>query len=101
MQVSQTEPCPALIKKDTIFERHRHRYEFNNEYRQMMKKNGMIFAGVNPKSGLVEMIELGNHPWFVACQFHPEFKSRPYSPSKVYYDFINECVKYKKKRNNS
>ncbi len=79
-------------KKDLIFERHRHRYEFNNEYREIMEKNGMIFSGVNPKGKLVEIIELKGHPWFVACQFHPEFKSKPNKAHPLFRDFIKASL---------
>ena len=62
-------------KSEMISERHRHRYEFNNDYRDQLAKKGLIFSGINPKRNLVEIIELKDHPFFVACQFHPEFKS--------------------------
>jgi len=71
-----------------VQERHRHRYEFNDKYREIMGARGLRFTGVSPKSGLVEIIELERHPWFVACQFHPEFKSRPLSPHPLFRDFI-------------
>ena len=66
-----------LYKKHKISERHRHRYEFNNAYRQQLESAGLVCSGVSPDGGLVEMIELANHPWFIGTQFHPEFKSRP------------------------
>ncbi len=75
-------------KKDNISERHRHRYEFNNKYRKLFEKSGMIIAGKNPQTGLVEIIELKDHPWFVACQFHPEFKSKPERAHPLFRDFI-------------
>ncbi len=75
-------------KKENISERHRHRYEFNNEFRQVFEKQGMIFAGIHTDKNLVEMIELENHPWFVACQFHPEFKSKPDKAHPLFQDFI-------------
>ena len=75
-------------KKENISERHRHRYEFNNKYKQSFKKMGMIIAGVNSSQGLVEIIELANHPWFVACQFHPEFKSKPDKAHPLFASFI-------------
>ncbi len=70
-----------LYGKELIHERHRHRYEFNNAYRAQLESAGMVFSGVNPDLGLVEMIELNNHPYFVGCQFHPEFKSKPFAPA--------------------
>ncbi len=75
-------------KKKLISERHRHRYELNNNYRDILKKNGMIFAGINPDRDLVEIIELKNHPFFIGVQFHPEFKSRPLDPHSLFKAFI-------------
>ncbi|MBU2579948.1 CTP synthase [Patescibacteria group bacterium] len=75
-------------KRKEIFERHRHRYEFNNDFRALLEKKGLIIAGVNPEKNLVEIIELKNHPFFVATQFHPEFKSRPLSPHPLFLEFI-------------
>ena len=79
-------------KKSKISERHRHRYEFNNAYRDIMEKNGMVFSGINPAMNLVEMIELKEHPWFVACQFHPEFKSKPDKAHPLFKDFIKAAL---------
>ena len=84
------------FKEDTILERHRHRYEFNNNYRDVFERNGMIFSGINPDANLVEIIELENHPHFIACQFHPEFKSRPTRPHPLFDSFINSSIAYKK-----
>ncbi|QAA23672.1 CTP synthase [Sporolactobacillus terrae] len=96
---------PCKIEKDTkvyrayneeiIYQRHRHRYEFNNQYRQKMSDHGMVFSGVSPDDRLVEMIELKDHPWFVACQFHPEFKSRPTRPEPLFHDFIKASLENK------
>ena len=80
----------------TISERHRHRYEVNNDYRDILRDNGLIIAGVNPKKDLVEIIELKNHPFFVATQFHPEFKSRPLKPHPLFKEFIKASVKHQK-----
>lgn len=74
--------------QEIIYERHRHRYEFNNEYREMFVKQGMLFSGTSPDGRLVEMIELAEHPWFVACQFHPEFTSRPNRAQALFREFI-------------
>ena len=71
-----------------ISERHRHRYEFNNEYMERLEEAGMRVAGVNPASGLVEIVELADHPWYVGCQFHPEFKSRPDRPQPLFREFV-------------
>ncbi len=79
-------------QKKVIQERHRHRYEFNNEYKQLFMENGLIFSGLNPQTGLVEIIELNNHPFFIACQFHPEFTSRPYRPHPLFRDFIKAAL---------
>ena len=79
-------------KKTIISERHRHRYEFNNKYIESMKKRGLIISGINPKGNLVEIVELRGHPWFVACQFHPEFKSKPDKPHPLFRDFIKASL---------
>jgi len=75
-----------------IFERHRHRYEFNNVYRQQFEANGMVFAGTSPDGSLVEVIELPSHPWFVAVQFHPEFKSKPTAAHPLFTGFIGAAI---------
>lgn len=95
--------CKCSVKKGTfaylaykkvqIFERHRHRYEFNNKFRNMLKKKGMIFSGIFSPKNLVEMVELKNHPWFVAVQFHPEFKSKPDSAHPLFREFIRAAIK--------
>jgi len=77
---------------EKISERHRHRYEFNNEYREIMREHGMRFTGINPEQDLVEIIELSDHPWFVACQFHPEFKSKPLNPHPLFKNFIKHSI---------
>lgn len=74
--------------KNSISERHRHRYEFNNKYKPQFAKNGLVFAGMNAQQNLVEIVELKNHPWFVACQFHPEFKSKPDQCHPLFREFI-------------
>ena len=82
--------------QEFIQERHRHRYEFNNTYREMIEKAGLVISGVNPISNLVEIIELPTHPWFVACQFHPEFLSRPNRPHPLFREFIKHAFEYQK-----
>tara|TARA_Y100000748_G_scaffold303894_1_gene310716 strand:+ start:1357 stop:2982 length:1626 start_codon:yes stop_codon:yes gene_type:complete len=92
---------PCKITKDTItseiyndeviYERHRHRYEVNNKYRDVLEKNGLVFSGLSPDNNLVEMIELTDHPFFVASQFHPEFKSRPWEPAPMFNKFIQSA----------
>jgi CTP synthase len=79
--------------KDSISERHRHRFEFNNDYREQFEKAGMSLSGLSPNGLLVEMVELEDHPWFVAVQFHPEFKSRPIDPHPLFRDFIGASLK--------
>ncbi len=81
-----------------ISERHRHRYEVNNAYRKTLDKHGMIISGASPDGNLVEMIELADHPFFVACQFHPEFKSRPLQPQPIFRDFVGAALASQRKR---
>ena len=76
----------------TISERHRHRYEFNNDYRTEIHDAGLEIVGVNPESDLVEIVELKNHPFFVGTQFHPEFKSRPMSPHPLFLAFVKAAL---------
>ncbi len=93
---------PCKLEKDTnafaaygeeiIYERHRHRYEFNNEYRKALTEAGLILSGTSPDSRLVEIVELKDHPWFVAVQFHPELKSRPNRPHPLFRDFIKASL---------
>lgn len=78
----------AAYGKKSIKERHRHRYEFNSAYQKKFEEKGMIVAGMNPQSGLCEVLENSNHPWFVGVQFHPEFKSRPLTPHPLFRDFV-------------
>lgn len=97
---------PCVLKKDTkaytaykkkdISERHRHRYEFNNDYREIYSDNGMIISGLSPDEKLVEIMELKDHPWFVGVQFHPELKSRAVTGSPLFIDFIKAVLKNKK-----
>lgn len=84
-----------LYGSEQIMERHRHRYEVNNDYREKLLDGGMIFAGTSPDNHIVEMIELPNHPWFVAGQFHPEFKSRPNRPHPLFRGFVTAAYNYK------
>lgn len=82
----------AAYGEEIIYERHRHRYEFNNEYRKALTEAGLILSGTSPDSRLVEIIELKDHPWFVAVQFHPELKSRPNRPHPLFRDFIKASL---------
>lgn len=83
--------------EDLIYERHRHRYEVNNEYRDQLIEAGLVISGISPDERLVEMIELKDHPWFVAVQFHPEFKSRPTRPHPLFRDFVKASINNKRK----
>ncbi len=78
---------------ELISERHRHRYEFNNHYRDIFQEKGITFAGLTPEGQLVEIIEIGDHPWFVGCQFHPEFKSKPVAAHPLFREFIRASLK--------
>ncbi len=82
---------------EVVYERHRHRFEFNNFYRDQMEKGGFIFSGTSPDGRLVEVIELSDHPWFVASQFHPEFTSRPTRPQPLFRDFVEATLVYGEK----
>lgn len=81
----------------TVSERHRHRYELNNDFRAVLEDNGLVIAGVNPERNLVEIIEVKNHPFFVATQFHPEFKSRPLKAHPLFLEFIKAAIKKQRK----
>ena len=85
-----------IYAAETVNERHRHRYEFNNKFRSIFEKNGMVLSGICESRDLVEIIELPNHPWFVGVQFHPEFKSRPLKPHPLFQSFVEAAVKYRK-----
>ena len=83
---------------DEISERHRHRYEFNNAYRQPLAEKGLVFCGTSPSGDLVEIVELQDHPWFLGCQFHPEFKSRPMAAHPLFRDFIGAALAYSQRK---
>ncbi len=95
---------PCKLEKDStaydaygeemISERHRHRYEFNNEYLEVLRQNGLVFSGMSPSGELVEIVEIKDHPWFLGCQFHPEFKSRPMEPHPLFSEFIRASLKH-------
>jgi CTP synthase len=92
---SKTLSSKAYSQTD-ISERHRHRYEFNNDYREQLQNKGLVIAGTSPDGHLVEIVELptDKHPFFVGVQFHPEFKSRPQDPHPIFRDFIKASVKH-------
>ncbi len=81
-----------------IEERHRHRYEFNNDYLEQIQSNGMLATGVNPETNLVEIVELENHPFFLGVQFHPELKSTVENPHPLFVSFIDACLKYSRRK---
>ena len=81
-------------EKENISERHRHRYEFNSDYKEQLEAAGMKATGVNPKTGLVEVVEIPSHPWFVAVQYHPEYKSTVLNPHPLFKDFVNASLEY-------
>ncbi len=99
---------PAILKEGTlafqayqekqISERHRHRYEVNNEYREILAQHGVVFSGLSPDEKLVEILELKDHPWFLGCQFHPELKSRPHAPHPLFREFIHAALKEKRRK---
>jgi CTP synthase len=88
----------SAYDSENISERHRHRYEFNNAYREKLEQAGLIISGVSPNGELVEIVEIKDHPWFLGCQFHPEFKSRPENPHPLFRDFIKAALSYAKSR---
>lgn len=85
-----------IYKKEKIDERHRHRYEFNNGYREILEKNGLVISGVSPDNEFVEIVELKNHPFFIGVQFHPEFKSRPLKPHPIIKTFVEKSYESKR-----
>jgi CTP synthase len=82
-----------IYGQENITERHRHRYEFNNSYRKALKDAGLTISGIFPDGDLVEIVEIADHPWFLGCQFHPEFRSRPMAPHPLFESFIGACLK--------
>jgi CTP synthase len=96
-KISEGTLAYEAYQDEVVYERHRHRYEFNNEYRQAMEKAGFVFSGTSPDGRLVEIIELKDHPWFLASQFHPEFRSRPTRPQPLFRDFVRASFELAKK----
>jgi len=82
----------------SISERHRHRYEVNQEYLPQLKESGLVVSGLSPDGKFVEIIEYAEHPWFLACQFHPEYKSRPLDPHPLFRDFISAAYRHRLQR---
>ncbi|MBI1864533.1 MAG: CTP synthase, partial [Nitrospirae bacterium] len=97
-------PCrikPGTLAREVdgaeeISERHRHRYEFNNVYREALEKAGLTISGTSPDGSLVEIVEFRPHPWFLACQFHPEFQSRPRRPHPLFAGFIGAAWRHRR-----
>ena len=87
-----------MYGSDEVWERHRHRYEVNPEYVPLLEEKGLVVSGRSPDRIFVEVIELPDHPWFLACQFHPEFKSRPYDPHPIFQSFVGAAVEYRDRR---
>jgi CTP synthase len=88
----------AAYAEENISERHRHRFEFNNDYKDKLVEKGLVVSGSSPTGDLVEIIEIKDHPWFLGCQFHPEFKSRPMDPHPLFRDFIKAALEYSKRQ---
>ena len=98
-QIENNSHAYRAYQMEVISERHRHRYEFNNEFMDRLKAKGLIVSGTSPNGELVEIIEISDHPWFLGCQFHPEFKSRPMKPHPLFRDFIGASLKNAHSRN--
>jgi CTP synthase len=97
-QLCEGSLAQRIYGQANIAERHRHRYEFNNKYRQILSDAGLEISGVNPDNDLVEIVEISDHPWFLACQFHPEFRSRPMAPHPLFESFVGACIKQSKRK---
>lgn len=93
-KLQENSRCIDIYGDNLIYERHRHRWEFNNKFRTILSEKGLLIAGLSPDERLVEIVEIPDHPWFVGVQFHPEFKSRPNKPQKLFKSFIEASVKF-------
>ena len=87
----------SIYKSNTIMERHRHRYEYNNQYREALENAGLAATGINPETGLVEIVEIPSHPWFVGVQYHPEYKSTVANPHPLFVGFVAAAYEHSKK----
>ena len=94
--VNKDSKAYKLYGSEEIQERHRHRYEVNNDYRDVLTQNGMLLSGLSPDGRIVEMVEIPDHPWFIATQAHPELKSRPNRPHPLFRGFIEASLEYQK-----
>lgn len=92
--ITPSTKAAQVYGKEVVHERHRHRYEFNMKYREQMEAQGFVISGTSPDKTLVELIELRDHPWYLACQFHPEFQSKPKSPHPLFKGFISACLRH-------
>ena len=94
-KLDKTTKVYDIYKEEVIYERHRHRYEFNNEFKKLLESKGLKVAGISQDNRIVEIVEISDHPWFIATQFHPEFKSRPNRPHLLFKDFIRASLENK------
>jgi CTP synthase len=97
-KISEGSKVYKAYKSELISERHRHRYEFNDAYLKQLTDAGLKVTGVNPKTGLVEIVEVEDHPWFVAVQYHPEYKSTVLTPHPLFIDFVDAALQYTLKK---
>jgi CTP synthase len=97
-QLQSGSRASAAYDEEFVFERHRHRFEFNNDYREQLGAAGLVFSGLSPDGRLVEVVEIADHPWMLGTQFHPEFKSRPNRPHPLFRDFMAAAVAYSERR---
>ncbi len=95
--LDKTSKAYEVYGEETIHERHRHRYEVNNDYRNVLTEHGVKLSGISPDGRIVEMIEIEEHPWFVATQAHPELKSRPNRPHPLFKGFVRAAVEHEKR----
>jgi len=93
-EITEDSLAHKIYGKTTITERHRHRYEFNNKYLEQIQQNGMVASGINPETGLVEIVEIPSHPFFIGVQYHPELKSSVENPAPLFVSFIGAAKKY-------
>jgi CTP synthase len=91
-KISEGTLAYRCYQSNMIKERHRHRYEFNNKYKSILEEKGLVFSGINPETGLAEIVEIPNHKFFIASQFHPEFLSRPQRPHPLFREFIGATL---------
>ena len=98
-KLAEDSKCRKIYGEELIYERHRHRWEYNNAFRKQLTEGGLKIAGISPDERLVEIVEIPEHPWFIGVQFHPEFKSRPNKPQKLFADFIRASVENRENKN--